>query len=333
VSTGSQQMLFLLSDVLLDPGDVVITAWPSYFVYTGTLEALGAEVRCVEMDSDGIRPDSLRGLLSTLKTEGKLPRVKIVYVVSYHQNPTGITLSADRREEILDIVRSFSIDHRICLIEDAAYRELTYDGQVPPSIRSYDTQSRHVALLQTFSKPFSPGLKTGYALLPDDLVEPVIIQKGNHDFGSANFVQEILLGALESGVYQAHLQRICAAYARKRDAMLEALDEQFGRDPDVHWTCPHGGLYVWLTLPEAADTSMDSPLCTRAIREGMLYVPGEFCFPPDPTRQRPTCAIRLSFGVAGPERIREGIARLARAYRGGDYASESRPTKSENVKT
>ncbi len=323
VSTGSQQLLFLLSDVLVDPGDIVVTSWPSYFVYTGTLQSLGAQVRCVEMDNEGMMPHSLKALLERIRDEGNLSRVKMVYLVSYYQNPTGITLSAGRREQILQIVREFSIDHRICLLEDAAYRELSYSGKVPPSIKSFDRDNQYVALLQTFSKPFSPGLKTGYALLPKDLVEPVIIQKGNHDFGSNNFAQEILLASLEGGGYGDHLEKIRLAYGRKRDAMLQALETQFASEPAVHWTRPEGGLYVWLTLPEGVDTSMDSLLCKRSIEQGVLYVPGEFCFPPDPNRGKPTNTIRLSFGLAKVDQIHEGIARLARAYRSCGYTGES----------
>jgi 2-aminoadipate transaminase len=122
ISSGSQQLLFLLTDVLVDEGDIVITAWPSYFVYTGALKAFGAEVRCVEIDSNGMKPESLEGLLETLKAEGRLGRVKIVYVQPDHQNPTGMSLAVDRREPIARIVERFSIDHRILLIDRAAHR-------------------------------------------------------------------------------------------------------------------------------------------------------------------------------------------------------------------
>ncbi len=315
ITTGSQQMLFLLTDLLVDPGDIVITGWPSYFVYTGTLASAGAEVRCVDVDGEGIVPESLEALLDRIEREGDLPRVKILYVVSYHQNPTGLTVSAERRPRLVEIVRRYSREHRILLLEDAAYRELTYTGTVPPSIKSFDDGNQTVALLQTFSKPFAPGLKTGYALLPKSLAAPAVIQKGNHDFGSANLVQEILAAAIEGGVYHEHLQRLCRGYAEKRDAMLEALDEQFGDWPDVEWTRPGGGLYVWLTLPAQVETGPESPLCTAALDEGMIYVPGEYCYPPDPTRTRPANSIRLSFGVARIEQIHEGIARLGRAYR------------------
>lgn len=315
VSTGSQEMLFLLADVLLDPGDIVLTGWPSYFVFTGTLESAGARVRAVDMDEQGIIPEALDARLAELDAAGELPRVKMLYLVTYHQNPSGITLAGDRKPAILDIIRRYSRKQRILILEDAAYRELTYEGQAPPSFRKFDRAGEYSAVLQTFSKPFAPGLKTGYGLLPRELLAPVMVQKGNIDFGSANLCQHLLHEAMATGLYQRHVQTLCREYARKRDVMLAALDEHLGDLAGASWTHPTGGLYVWLALPEGIDTGRGGELFGRAMAEGMLYVPGEFCFGPDETRDKPANTIRLSFGVARCEAIGEGIARLARAIR------------------
>jgi 2-aminoadipate transaminase len=172
-----------------------------------------------------------------------------------------------------------------------------------------------VALLQTFSKPFAPGLKTGYGLLPPDLVEPVLRIKGNHDFGSANFCQHLLLEAMRSGMYTDHVRQLRGSYAVKRDAMLAALDREMGPIPGVHWTRPGGGLYVWLTLPPSVITSSDGPLFAEALRRGVLYVPGAFCYGPDPTRPVPRHTLRLSFGVPSVAQIGEGVRRLGAALR------------------
>ncbi|MFP4055796.1 MAG: PLP-dependent aminotransferase family protein [Candidatus Brocadiia bacterium] len=319
VTSGSQQLLFMLGDVLLDPGDIAITAWPSYFVYAAALQTFGADVRCVDIDEGGMVPEALEALLQRLDGEGALPRVKLLYVCSYHQNPTGITLAAERRPALLDLVRRYSTDHRILVVEDAAYRELTYHGEPPPSLKRYDTGNRFVALLQTFSKPFAPGVKIGYGLLPSDLVEPVLLQKGSHDFGSANLCQHLLLAAMKQGVYARHLERLRRHYAAKRDAMLAALDEHLGAFQPAHtrWTRPSGGLYVWLTLPPGTDTGPHGPLLQRALDEGVLYVPGAYCYPPDPDRTAPTNTLRLSYGSPTIEQIREGVRRLAHAIRGG----------------
>lgn len=317
VSNGSQQLLALLTDALVDPGDIVITAWPSYFVYTGVLVTAGAEVRCVEGDDQGMIPANLEALLAQIEREGKLDRVKIVYVVDYHDNPTAATLAEDRRPELVEIVRRYSRSHRILLLEDAAYRELTFEGQPPRSIRYYDPQLRHVALLQTFSKPFAPGFKVGYGLLPRDLVDKVSLMKDNLDFGTANLCQHVVLKAMTSGLYERHARMLRGRYHQKAQAMLGALERYLGdfAPAELHWTHPRGGLYVWLTLPERYDTGRSGPLFARCVREGVLYVPGAYCFGPDPTRTVPKNTMRLSFGTATIDHVREGIRRLSVAIR------------------
>ncbi len=324
VTTGSQQFLYLLTDVLIDPGDIVITAWPSYFVYTGALQTFGARVRCVDTDEGGMDPRNLGALLEELSLRGELSRVKMVYLVDYHQNPTGITLAEERRREILEVVKKYSRrlsdevgeERRILILEDAAYRELTYEGEAPGSIKRWDEGNEYVALAQTVSKPFSPGLKMGYALVPSELVDPILLQKGNHDFGSANFTGQLVMRAMREGVYERHVKLLCERYAAKRDAMLEALEEEFGGDEGVTWTRPTGGLYIWLRLEAGMDARFGGALFEAAMDEGMIYVPGAFCYSEDEAREVPIHEMRLSFGVAEEDAIREGIRRLGRAVRG-----------------
>lgn len=317
VTNGSQQLLALLTDALVDPGDIVITSWPSYFVYTGVLITAGADVRCVDIDEQGIMPAKLETLLEQIEQAGQLHRVKIVYIVSYHDNPTGVTLAEERRPEILRIVRKFSRDHRILVMEDAAYRELTFEGEPPKSIRRYESDlpvdERQVALLQTFSKPFAPGFKVGYGLLPPELIEKIGLLKDNLDFGTANLSQHLVLRAMTSGLYGKHVAMLRRRYQEKATCMLSALKQNLGdfSPGRTHWTHPRGGLYVWLTLPDHIDTNRSSPLFEQAVREGVLYVPGSYCYGPDPTRKIPQNTIRLSFGTATIEHIREGIRRLA----------------------
>ncbi len=316
ISTGSQQSLYLIADTLLDPGDIVITANPSYFVFTGALESLGAKVMAVPMDEDGMLVEQVQSVLQQLDHDGQLHRVKFVYCTSYFQNPTGLTLSLERRQRLLEIVRNFSRDHRILILEDAAYRELRYDGDALPSIKSFDPDNRYTVLTQTFSKPFAPGIKTGYTFMPSDLMEAVLRQKGNHDFGSANLCQHIALEAMTSGSYPQQVQRLCDGYRRKRDLMLDALNRHMPQAPGIHWTHPHGGLYVWVTLPESIDTSRGSPLLEARLANGVIYVPGAYCFHPDAENRIPTNHLRLSFGQIDADRIEPGIERLAAAVRG-----------------
>jgi 2-aminoadipate transaminase len=315
VTSGSQQMLFLLTDVLVDPGDIVITAAPSYFVYTGVLEGAGARVLAVPADAGGIRVDALARALEDCRRRGEADRVKILYVVSYFDNPAGVSIAADRRAKIVELARTYSRSHRILVIEDAAYCELQYEGDRLPFLKTYDPDNSTVALLMTFSKAFSAGMKTGYAFLPGPLVTPVLYQKGNHDFGSPNFLQHGLTELFRSGAYAKHAERVRGAYRAKRDVLLAALEEELGGLAGVHWTRPAGGLYVWMTLPEWVPTGRDSELFRRCLEAGVMYVPGEHCFAPDESGVVPQHHLRLSFGVAPPDAIREGVRRLASCVR------------------
>jgi 2-aminoadipate transaminase len=315
MTTGSQQALYLIGDCLIDPGDIVIAAAPSYFVYTGTLDSLGANILTVPMDDDGMDVEAVARLLERLEREGRLSRVKFVYCTSYYQNPTGLTLSADRRPRLLEIVRQFSRDHRILILEDAAYRELRYDGPAHRSIKSYDADNHFTVLSHTFSKPFAPGLKLGYTAGPDDLLHAMLQQKGNHDFGSSNITQHMALEAFRDGSYQKHGEVLRKAYRIKRDAMLASLLRFMPPDAGIHWTHPHGGLYVWLTLPDHIDTSRTGPMFGACISNGVLYVPGEYCFQRDEQGRLPENHIRLSFGQVAPDQIEPGIERLAEVVR------------------
>ena len=166
VTTGSQQMLALLSDVLLDPGDVVLTEAPTYFVYQGVLQGAGARVLSVPMDEQGMDADALESLLRRLERSGELGRVKLIYTCDYYQNPTGLTLSLERRRRLLELARRYSRTRRILILEDGAYRELRYEGDDLPSIKSFDVHNEYVVWTSTFSKPLAPGLKTGYGIVP-----------------------------------------------------------------------------------------------------------------------------------------------------------------------
>lgn len=313
ITSGSQQLLYLVSEALIDPGDIIITESPSYFVYHGVIEGFGARVVGVPVDDEGMITAALAELLAKLEQLGQLHRVKLIYTVDYFQNPTGLSLSAKRRVELLRLARQYSRDARILILEDAAYRDLRYDGPDLPSIFSLPGGQEHVIYAGTFSKSCSPGLKTGYGLLPADLHEPILHLKGNHDFGSSNLSQHIIAHLLQSGEYARHVHRLHEAYRRKRDAMLDALAEAFAGCPAVRWNRPKGGLYVWVEFTDGTRTGPDSPLFKAARQAGVLVVPGEFCHVAT-DQTRPRHQLRLSFGVADPQRIREGVRRLGQAY-------------------
>jgi 2-aminoadipate transaminase len=309
ITPGSNQLLFLVADVLLDPGDIVLCGAPSYYVFLGTLANVGARPIGVEVDAQGILPEAVEAELDRRRVAGELDRVKAIYVTTYYDNPTGISLPADRRAALVEIAQRWSGRAPIYIIEDAAYRELRYYGPDVPSLRAFDPEGDTVIHAGTFSKSFSPGVRVGWGVLPRALLAPLLAEKGNIDFGSPNFNQVLMATVLREGLFDAHVERLRDNYRGKVDAILAAADELLVPLGRVQWVRPEGGLYLWLRLPEEVDTSLSGPLFDRAIQEGVLYVPGDYCYPDRPPRNM----LRLSFGSPSPAEIRRGVAALARA--------------------
>ncbi|GAB4157185.1 MAG: PLP-dependent aminotransferase family protein [Planctomycetaceae bacterium] len=313
LTTGSQQLLSIIGEVLFDPGDICLVAAPTYFVFLGLLKGIGARAIPVQTDENGMCMEALEATLQQLEQSGELERVKLIYLVSYYENPSGISLSEERRRNVVEIVQNWSRSHRLLILEDAAYRELRYDGPELPSVWHFDSTRQHVILTQTFSKTYSPGIRVGFGVVPSDLVQPICDRKGNEDFGSANFNQHLIAQVLEQKLYDQHVEQVRSSYRKKRDVMLTAADKYFSELPGVNWVHPHGGLYVWMTLPDHIDTGFESPLFRQATHiEKMMYVPGEICHA-GPEGSRPKNQMRLSFGVQDPQGIDLGMKRLANA--------------------
>jgi 2-aminoadipate transaminase len=252
--------------------------------------------------------------LARLKSAGELGRVKAIYVTTYFDNPSGVTTSAARRAQLVEIAQRWSRQGKIYLIEDAAYRELRYYGDDVPSLRSFDPEGETVIHAGSFSKSYSPGIRVGWGMLPQGLIGPVLAQKGNVDFGSPHFSQMLMAKVMELGLFDAHLQVLRENYRKKIDAILSAADEFLTPLGGVEWVRPSGGLYVWVRLPETIDTGLGSPLFERAVAEGVLYVPGECCYPGEGQQPRKNL-LRLSFGVPSCHDIRRGLEALGRAIK------------------
>jgi 2-aminoadipate transaminase len=315
LTAGSNELLHVIGDTLLDPGDLVLTAAPSYFVFLGMLGNLGARCVGVASDEHGLVPESLDETFQHLKSSGELARVKAVYVTSYFDNPTSVTVGADRRPQIVEIVKRYSAVGPIYILEDTAYRELRYAGDDVPSLRAFDEKGDMVVSTGTFSKAFSPGIRVGWGVLPRALIDPVLAAKGNIDFGSPNFNQHVMAKVLELGLYEPHVEKLRSTYRVKLAAMLAAADEHLAPIDGLRYERPQGGLYVWLELPEQIDTGSNGELFQRALAAGVIYVPGRYCYPSEGEKPRDN-TIRLSFGVQSPENIKRGVAALAKAVRG-----------------
>jgi 2-aminoadipate transaminase len=313
VTHGSQQLLYILTECLCDPGDIILVEDPTYFVYLGIVQSRGLRCRGLLLDQDGIDLRHLERVLESLKRKGELPRVKMLYLVSYFQNPSGVTTSFAKKVEALKLLRRYEkfAGHPIFLLEDAAYRELRFAGSDIPSALAADRARDRVIYAGTFSKPYATGIRVGYGLLPKAVFEIAARIKGNHDFGTSNFLQRLVASALESGKYVAHLPILQARYQKKAKVMMRALQEHF--PPSVQWRPAQGGLYIWAKLPSSVRSGPKSKLFQRALACDVLYVPGELCYANDETRRVPRNEMRLSFGGAGEDEIRQGIKRLGSA--------------------
>ncbi len=315
LTAGSNQLLHLIGEVLLNPGDLVLCAAPCYFVFLGMLDSLGARSVGVRIDEQGMIPDALEDELARQDQAGQLERVKAIYLTSYFDNPSTVSLSLPRRAQIVEIVKRWSSrGAKIYIIDDAAYRELRYSGEDVPSLRSFDHEGDTVIVAETFSKSFAPGIRVGWGILPPDLVGPIAGLKANIDFGSPHLNQHLMAAVLERGLFEPHVLALRKSYHAKLAAMLAALDEHLSDISGVHWQSPTGGLYVWLHLPEGMDAGPAGSLMGHALDEGMLYVPGEYCYPAEGQPRRKD-KIRLSFGVQSADNICRGIEALGRAIR------------------
>ena len=347
VTTGSAQLLYLVAEALLDPGDIVLVEAPTYFVFLGVLETRGARAIGIEIDEGGMKLDSLESTLAGLEARGELDRVKLIYTVSEHSNPSGISLAEDRRGPLVDLARRWSKRQRIYILEDAAYRGLNYEGDEPSSAWRHDPEGETVILARTFSKTFSPGMKLGFGVLPAELVEPVISLKGNHDFGTTNLTQQILSRVLAEGHYDRHLRGLIGMYRRKRDVMLAALEEHFGPLDGGRELDPAQGRDVCLAVGARGGRSREQgaglaslPGARRFVHPRIVRLPGRAeagadQFRPDllwrPERARVVRRNQAAFGrlggMLGPRRLR-----YRSAERFGRRRARGRPDRGRDAR-
>jgi 2-aminoadipate transaminase len=310
ITGGSQQLLYLAAEALCDPGDIVLVEDPTYFVFLGIVQSRGLRARGVRMERDGLDLAHLERVLESLRRSGQLRRVKLLYLVSYFQNPTGITTSFAKKAAALKLLKKFerAAGHPIYLLEDAAYRELRFAGEDEKSALAAPGFANRVLYAGTYSKPFATGLRVGFGVLPEPVLTAVTRIKGNHDFGTANLLQQTLAHAIASGRYDRHLGDLKQRYAHKAAVMRTALEKHFPKT--VAWEAAQGGLYYWARLPRGVKTGPKSKLFRAALAAEVLYVPGVLCYADDPARTKPDNEMRLSFGSASEANIREGIKRL-----------------------
>ncbi|GAC1327625.1 MAG: PLP-dependent aminotransferase family protein [Mycobacteriales bacterium] len=294
VTVGSQQGLDLVTRVFCDPGDVILAEAPSYVGALGTFAAYQAEVVHVEMDDDGLVPDALRTALAAVAATGK--RVKFLYTVPNFHNPAGVTLAEARRDEVLAIAAAADV----LVLEDNPYGLLGFDSEPTRALRARRPDG--VLYLGSFSKTFAPGLRVGWVLAPHAVREKLVLASEAALLCPPAFTQLVVARYLTTQPWQQQIKVFRELYRERRDATLDALGQYF--PTGTRWTIPAGGFYVWVTLPGELDAKAMLP---RAVQSRVAYVPGT-AFYADGTG---ASHLRLSYCYPPPERIREGVRRLA----------------------
>jgi 2-aminoadipate transaminase len=298
VTSGGQQVIDLVCKTLIDPGDVVVCEAPTYPGAVPTFGAYEAEVVQVQMDRDGMRVDELRRTLEELDSLGRKP--KFIYTVPTFHNPAGVTMSHDRRLELVRI----AAERELLVLEDNPYGLLRYEGSPLPPLRSLD--SEFVIYASTFSKILSPGVRLGWAAAPAPVMEKMNIGKQASDLCSSSISQYFVSAYFDSRPWEEYVHSLIEIYRRRRDVMLDALAEHFPREAE--WTHPQGGLFIWATLPDYIDTT---DLLARSLDEHVAFVPGRAAF----LDGRGGSSMRLNFSGVDETQIREGIRRLGEVVR------------------
>ncbi len=293
ITSGSQQALDLIGKVFIDPGDYILTSEPTYVGAIQAWVSYGARFLTVPMDDDGMLIEPMEEILQR-------HRVKFIYVLPNFHNPAGVTLSEERRYQIVELAARYGV----FIVEDDPYGEIRFEGRdLVPLITLH---KENVLYLCTLSKTLAPGLRIGWITAPSRVITKLVQAKQGADLHTSTFTQYVAADILGRGLLRQHVRKLRRVYKERRDAMLAAIEEFF--PPGVKWTRPQGGLFLWVTMPEKVDSE---ELFKRAVEEKVAFVPG-FAFYPNGGGRN---AMRLNFSNQPPERIREGIRRLANAIK------------------
>jgi 2-aminoadipate transaminase len=293
ITTGSQHGLDLLSGLFLDKGDVVVAEGPSYVGALGIFRHYEADVEHVYTDHDGMSPEALQETITKLKAQGR--KIKFLYLVPNFANPSGVTLSAERRPRILEICKR----EHILIIEDNPYGLLYFDKPVPEAMRAVEEDG--VVYLGSFSKILAPGFRVGYVLAPPAIRDKMVLAQESALLCPSSFTQMMISEYLANADWKGQIDTFRGVYKERKDAALAAMHEYL---PDLHTTRPDGGFYLWVTLPDGVDSKAMLPL---AVKELVAYTPGT-AFYGDGTGQN---KLRICYSYPTPENIKVGIKRLA----------------------
>ena len=289
ITQGSQQGLDLLSKLFLDKDSVVFTENPSYLGALQSFQLFQARVTPVASDEGGLRIDSLTDEL-------KRCRPSLLYLMPNFQNPTGASLSPERRSKLVEIVR----EHGLLVVEDDPYGDLIFSGEKTPSLFELGG-TRNFIYMSSFSKTIAPGLRVAYLAADEDIIRKLVLVKQGTDLQTNTLGQFLVNEYLESSRFREHISLLRRTYRERRDCMLAAMKEFFPES--LSWNCPAGGMFLWVTLPRGWDAQ---EILEDCLAHHVAFVPGQEFFPDGSGRN----TIRLNFSNASPERIEEGIRRM-----------------------
>lgn len=294
IPSGSQQGLDLAARVLTEPGDLVITESPTYLGALDVFQSHEVRVRGVPVDGEGMQVDALEALISR-------HRPRLIYTIPTFHNPTGVTMSRERRRKLLTLARR----HDFLVLEDGVCSELRYEGSPSPPLKALNGGER-IIYVNSFSKFLLPGIRVGYIVAPRRIRERLVTAKQAADLFTSSLMQRALVEYLEQGHLDDHLATVRRIYKERRDAMLTGLSSHLTEG--ARWIVPQGGLCLWATLPDAFSTAQ---LYLTAIEYGVAFAVGSVFFPQDPA----SSSLRLNFAAHPPGEIERGLRRLGKAMR------------------
>ncbi len=293
ITTGSIQAVFLTNALLINPGDVIVTEAPTFVGAFSSMQTFQGKIVGIRMDEEGLDTDALATLLQTQS-------IKYVYVIPEFQNPSGLTMSLARRQHLIALAEQ----HNFIILEDAPYSDLRFEGEPVPTIYSLDPHGRTI-YLGSFSKTFSP-MRVGFLVAPAQLIKAILPIKQGIDANTPALTQALIYHFCARGLMDAQIERLCAAYKAKRDAMFAGLDRFM--PAGMTWTEPAGGMFIWATLPEGIDAT---DVFHKAVDNQVAFVPG-FAFYPA-SDDVPRNVMRLSYATPTVAQIECGIERLGQA--------------------
>ena len=296
ITTASQQALDLIAKIFVNRGDKVIVGLPSYLGGLGAFASYGADMIGIPIDKDGMSAEILENTLKDLKAKNQKP--KFIYTIPDFQNPSGITMSRQRRLDIIALAKKYDV----LIIEDSPYRELRFEGEHVETMYSLDN-TEQVIILGTFSKIFAPGFRIGWVIGNEHVLDKIVVAKQSTDLCTPPFTQRIAARYIEKGLLDKNIKKIIELYRDKRDAMLEAFDKYMPQG--VTWTQPHGGLFLFLTVPEHIDASK---LFLDAIKEKVAFVIGSSFYCNGEGKN----TMRINFSYSSKEMNIEGVKRLSK---------------------